>query len=187
MTDVNVAEPESYISEDEDAKTPTTESKPPAAGERRRQLVRQGIDSGILAVLDCKFHRGNKTYTFLDASGPEFLDAKTGQPAYDVLTAFMTAMDLHYHLKVEKTRLFEILGWKFECRECREIKFPAEYENTIFVFYDAVRRPSWLMTSGPCVACKERASQSKPAHVPYKASYRDPPSTYKGNYRARWT
>ncbi|KAM4065722.1 hypothetical protein HRG_010562 [Hirsutella rhossiliensis] len=174
MTDRSVVETEFYCSEDEDAKTPTARSGVLPDGERRRQLVRQGIDSDILAILDHKFLDGHNRCTILNSTGPDFCNPRTGQPAFVVITALQDALDRHFLNLDKKRTLFEILGWKFECLACHEIKAPADYQGTSYIFWGPEVPGSCYLRSGPCVACQEKARKSKHPQagiVPYKVAY----------------
>lgn len=149
-----MVETEFYVSEDDDAKTPTARSPTAPKGGRRQELVSQGVDSAVLATLDVELTFDDEKYTVLETMDPGFRD-KSGQPVKRTVRALERAFD-QYKLDLDKkSKLFEILGWEFECLDCHEVKAAAQFQGTSYILWGKCHPPHVHLRSGPCVTCRE--------------------------------
>lgn len=114
---------------------------------RQQQPLPGNTSRLVQSVLAHSFIFGRRRLTIREASGPAYLDAATGQPPYAAITALQAALDRHYLTLPQKRKLFETLGWKFECLACHKIKPPADFEGTSYIFWgpDAPRRPGFAV------------------------------------------
>ncbi|KAH6603805.1 hypothetical protein Trco_007251 [Trichoderma cornu-damae] len=126
----------------------------------RAQLINHGIDRDVLTVLDARLAIG-QTLTVLDTLGDDGFRSNSTTPSYSVVKAVDRALAARSLSLSQKTRLFGILGWDFECLKCNKYKKPAEFENTSFILWGASTPARPHLRSGPCIACKDKARNGR--------------------------
>lgn len=138
----------------------------------RTQLISRGIDRDVLAVLDTRLSVGHQTLTLLDTIGNNGFRLGTGGPGYSVVETVDRALAAHRLSLAQKTTLFSILGWYFECLKCKKYKKPTQYENTSFIVWGAGTPVRPHLRSGPCIACKNEARNGGGGGIiPYNVNY----------------
>lgn len=131
---------------------------------RREKLIASGIDKYILAILDTPICTPRaEQVTILDTLDRRICPvsgapASTTEPSFAVVRAVDDAVAL-YRLDLDRKRkLFGVLGWQFECLACKGSKTPNHFQQSSFVLWGSTEPARVHLRSGPCVACREKAS-----------------------------
>lgn len=99
----------------------------------RVQLINRGVDREVLVVLDTTLSVGRQAFTLLDTIGHASFRSSSRDPGYLVVETVDRALAARRLSFSQKTTLFSILGWNFECLKCKRYKKPTEFENTSFI------------------------------------------------------
>jgi hypothetical protein len=139
----------------------------------RTQLISRGIDRDVLAVLDTKFSIGRHSFTLFDTLGNDDFRSNSRGPGYSVVETVDKALAARSLSLSQKTSLFSILGWDFECLKCRKCKKPTEFEGTSFILWGSGTPARPHLRSGPCIACRNlaRRNGSNGGIVSYSVNY----------------
>lgn len=93
--------------------------------QREREALNSGVDRKVLEVLDAKII-GDRSMTVLGMN--MMLDSSLAQKRSLVNTVNQVRREKYLTLEQE-TKLFTILGWKFDCGECRRAKVATKFHE----------------------------------------------------------